>query len=693
MQTLRVRLLGGFEVEGVESVRLGSRKARRLLKLLALARGGAVSLDVLVAALWPDTLPANPADQVSVLISRLRRVLGTDRIRRVDAGYALAVDWLDVEALGDLVAEAERRLRSGGLAPARSAAGAALALARGPLLPDEIDAAWATADRAEAERRVNRARVLLGEAALVVGDGWEAVNPAQQALQADPYDEGALRLLMSAYAATGRPALALAAYAETAATLAEDLGSDPAPATAALHLEILRGGGRPVAPPRPASPVRPELSGREEELTALDAALADAASGHLGFVVIEGEPGIGKTALLDAWLATTPDTDTVVLRASGSEPGSGLPLDPVLSALAAYVAAMDGAAAHALLGPESELLGPLLGRVDRDHSGVARLALTDMESGPTGRMLLFSALDTVLSRLAAESPVIFAVDDGHLVDPMTAEWLHHCARRLPERRLLLLVARRPDEGPDYSATLRLPLGALSREAAAAVVGEERVDDLYARTEGHPLFLVELSRCPDDELPGSVRMVAAGYCERSGEAAATLRTAAVLGPSVDLDLLANVLDRPPAELLDDLEVGLRRHLLTEHRDGFVFTHRLLRESLEADTSGPRRALLHRRAARALAGRRQPDPLRIAHLARVGGDFPLAVLAELLLARATAAAGYPPPPELVGDSVAALDQVAALEAWHVTAELAREFRVDAWSRLAARRVQVLARRAGP
>lgn len=185
-QPLRVRLLGGLEVDGVETAHLGSRKARKLLKRLAIARGAAVPLDVLIDALWPQSPPANPADQVSVLVSRLRRVLGTERIRHVDVGYLLAVDWLDVDALGELVTEAQQRLRDGGssgVAPARSAARAALELLRGPVLPDETDALWVVADRTAAERLAGRARIVLGEAALAAGEGWEAVEPAQQVLR------------------------------------------------------------------------------------------------------------------------------------------------------------------------------------------------------------------------------------------------------------------------------------------------------------------------------------------------------------------------------------------------------------------------------------------------------------------------------------------------------------------------------
>jgi hypothetical protein len=123
-------VLGGLAVEGVDLTRLGSRKARRLLARLALARGAPVSVDALIDTVWGDDPPSQPAEQLSVLISRLRSAMQT-ALPRTAAGYALDAGWLDVAALAELVAEAQARLRSGAAAPARAAAQAALDLLRG----------------------------------------------------------------------------------------------------------------------------------------------------------------------------------------------------------------------------------------------------------------------------------------------------------------------------------------------------------------------------------------------------------------------------------------------------------------------------------------------------------------------------------------------------------------------------------
>ncbi len=124
VENLRVRLFGDVQVEGCEPSALGRRQARTLLKILALHHGHPVALDTLIDCLWVDEPPALAADQISVLVSRLRRVVGADRIRRSDAGYRLTVDWLDLDAVADYAGEADRRLETGAVGGARAAASA-----------------------------------------------------------------------------------------------------------------------------------------------------------------------------------------------------------------------------------------------------------------------------------------------------------------------------------------------------------------------------------------------------------------------------------------------------------------------------------------------------------------------------------------------------------------------------------------
>jgi DNA-binding winged helix-turn-helix (wHTH) protein len=152
----RVRVLGGLSVEGHTEHELGSRKGRTLLKVLALARGEPVNVDRLVDTLWARDMPARPADQVGVLVARLRAVLGTDRIGRRDGGYRLVADWLDLDELERRVEEAASAMAGGRLGAARASALAAVALARGGLLPGDEDE-WVLAPRARVSALVAQA--------------------------------------------------------------------------------------------------------------------------------------------------------------------------------------------------------------------------------------------------------------------------------------------------------------------------------------------------------------------------------------------------------------------------------------------------------------------------------------------------------------------------------------------------------
>ena len=151
---LTARLLGEFRLDGVDLRELRSRKARQLLKRLALESGAPVHPDRLVLDLWEDAPPADPAADLAVLASRARKVVGADNLVRSDGGYALRVDRCDRDEVTALVREASARLRDGDPEAARMRAEAALGLVPGRLLADEPDAPWAQAARAAMDDQV-----------------------------------------------------------------------------------------------------------------------------------------------------------------------------------------------------------------------------------------------------------------------------------------------------------------------------------------------------------------------------------------------------------------------------------------------------------------------------------------------------------------------------------------------------------
>ena len=141
------------------------------------------------------------------------------------------------------------------MAGAAAAARVALSLVRGPGPATAAPGEWAAQRQAELTRLAGRARRVAAQLLLEAGDWATAADAATAALDQDPYDESALRLLLRAYAAGGQLAAALAAYARARERLADELGTDPAPETVALHTAILRGE-RPAGSTHPPAPRR-----------------------------------------------------------------------------------------------------------------------------------------------------------------------------------------------------------------------------------------------------------------------------------------------------------------------------------------------------------------------------------------------------------------------------------------------------
>ncbi len=624
MRSLAVRVLGDFGVDGIEPQSLGSRKARLALHLLALAGGQVVTSAALEDALWGDTPPAKPDDQLAVLVSRLRSVLGRDRIEHRDHGYVLRCDWLDAAELAGLTDEIGRRRGTGHMMGAAAAARVALSLIRGDG-PAPLPGEWAQLKRADLERLIRRARQVAAAALLDAGDWMAAAEAAATALDYDPYDEAALRVLLRAQVMGGRVAAALAAYASTRERLIDELGTGPSPETEALQLAILRGE---LAPPGPAPvPASPGLVGRDDELGYLDAVALRARAGSVEVVVIDGEAGIGKTTLLRAWADRRAAAGDTVLMAACGPLDRALPLDSVLTGLAGLLRRLGPEATADLLGGDEPLLAPLLAPA---RAGPERPALADSLLGPA---VLYAALVRVLGRLSAGGPVVVAIDDAHLAGPALPGWLHYVRRGgVP---LAVVAAARPGEGEPLPATGVIHLGLLGRDAAAELVGPARADELYERSKGHPLFLTELAQqSPGGPLPASLVESVSARCDELGQAGVLLRTAAVIGPDLDVDLLAAVLGRGVVDLLDDAERAVAGQFLADDHGTLRFRHELLREALAASATAGRAALLHRQAGRVLARRPDSDPVTVAQHARLGGDL---MLASRALRDASARAG--------------------------------------------------------
>jgi DNA-binding SARP family transcriptional activator len=661
---LRLRVLGvlAVAVDGreVPAHELASRKGRTLLKLLLARRGAVVPADVLVEALWEGRPPADPDANLATLVSRLRAVLGPDVIAGDRQGWRFVAGTraeVDLDEAERLAAEAEARL-GGQPALALAAAERALALlGRGPFLADEPDADWALPARREAERLTARARRLATDAALAVGDPARALAHATAGTAADPLDEPAWRAVMRAHAAAGEPAAALAVYERLRQTLAEELGTDPSVETRTLHLAILRGdpedGGHgpdaaPAGPgPAPglAAPADAWFVGREAELADLSRAWEGAAARRPQLVLVAGEAGIGKTRLVRALAELAGATGGLVVQARCYQAERSLFLQPVAEAVRAAALALPPARLAAAAGETAGTLAELVPELRRllDLPGYER-APAELE-----RRRSFEAVAAFLRGLAAQQPLLLAVDDLHQAGASTLELLHFLLGRLAGDRLLVVATVRAEEGADALAALAdvgrvLELGPLPAAAVAELAGRFGVADLAGpvleRARGHTLFTVESLRAAAEggrdraAVPASLRDAVLTRARRAGpEVEALLRAAVVVGAAFDLEVVAALLELPVEEAATRAEQAMAARLLVEGDTGagYRFANDLVREVLYQTSPRPTRVTRHRRLAAMLADR----PEAAAGHAAAAGDW--AAAARAWIAAAAAAAG--------------------------------------------------------
>ncbi|PVZ08863.1 ATP-binding protein [Actinomycetospora cinnamomea] len=673
-----VRVVGGLAVhDGADvacpgaPIALPGRKARRLLAMLVAARGRSVSATAAVAELWGARPPRRPEDNVAVLVSRLRAGLGADAVVGGRDGYRLGGEpavRVDLDLVVRHAADVREATTAGDPARALRAAEAGLdLLARGEALEGEADADWVGALRAEAEDLRRALRHGLAEAALAVGDPPRAVAAASSAAAADPLDDTAHRLLMSAHHAAGQPARALRAYERLRATLAEELGVDPAPETRERHLAILRGRA-PAAPgPRPtvgppvdrrgaATTARPDVVGRDDELARLVAAWSDCRARGAALWLLVGEAGIGKTTLAETVAEVAAGDGATVLRARAHATERSLFLQPVLDALIPSLRACPAEELCVLAGQHAPVLAGLVPELARAWG--TRVAEVE---GDVFRGRAFAALRGLLEAMATRRPVLFVIDDLHEAGTATTEFLHYAARRLGRAPVLLLAAVRDGEGDAALVALddvarRLPLGPLGPEAVALLAARAGVprhaEDVVRRTRGHPLSVTESLRAlaaGEDGVPGSLQEAVVSRLRHLRDAVAdALRAAAVLGSAPSPEIVAAMLDLPTVEVLHRFERATAAHVLRRTETRYEFANDLVREIVYASTSGPVRAAHHGVAADLLAGR--PEALA-GHAAEIG-DLARAARAWLVAGQRALGRGA------AGDALAVLDT--ALEA---------------------------------
>ncbi len=623
-----------------------------------------MSVERLIERLWGDDPPAASLGTLQSYISRLRRAVEPARAAGAAPqvlvseapGYVLRVpaEQIDVHRFTALVADARRSSANGNPLAALGGFDEALALWRGPALAGigADDQARSVVVRLDEEREaVIEDRF---ETLLALGRHVEAVPALQSAVDEAPLRERLWALLALALYRSSRQADALRALSTARSKLLDELGLDPGPELRELENRILAQDSALVATPvavkssapavveRRAAP-RLELIGRTDEWRALTVALDAASAGRSQLVLIEGEPGIGKSTLCETFVAHASATGWRTAVGRCVESGLAPSLWPCIE----VVRSMLGDAPRAGVDPGSNPLRQFTA------TGAAGASLSPVEMADH-----FVAL---LDELGDDRWVVL-LDDLHWADRATLDVVRLVLERLGPRPVLVIGAHRPPEiTPDSllgdtlgelhrsSVTTRIqmsPLDAadvahlmeLTTGAAPSTGMAERV---RARAGGNPLFVAELARLAgehglsdDSSVPEAIRDVVRSRLARLPErATAELQVAAVLGERFDLRIAMAASERDPDSCLDALDAAIVTRILVPDGDGFRFTHTLVRDAVLAELSTLRLARLHHRAAEAILatygdGPDQAEPVAHHRLAAAALSDP-AVVAKAAL----------------------------------------------------------------
>jgi DNA-binding SARP family transcriptional activator len=602
------RILGPLEVSyNGRAVPIRAAKQRVLLAVLLADADRVVPVETLATRLWASVLPRAHRNTVQNYVMRLRRALvssgGPDPVVTRPNGYAVEIgeQQLDVRRFDALVRRAKHAATEGRLEQVCAVLSQALTLWRGqPLVDAPSEYLHREFVPALTESRLNAIELRIA-AAISLGRHQDVLAELRELTTNHPLREQFWAQRMLALYRSGRQAEALVCYRTIHRLLDDELGIYPGAELQRLHQQVLTADPElavsrtalvseirtPVTVAEP-SRVAHRLVGRDRELAALDKALTEVAAGRPRAVEIVGEPGIGKTSLLD------------VVHAKAAHPGwevlVGRALERQSGRYGAFLDAMDDRVAG--LSPDRiALLGgrhrELLATVFPALSSHAKDNLTAEDQHQLRR-----AVRTLLEVIADRSCLVLILDDLHWADEATIELVDHLLRHPPRVPLLLAMAYRPRQAPAQLVHVlagagqaswweRLTLAGLSPTEAAMrwKLPEQRMVELHKASGGNPFYLDSLST--DDEPTPQARAALLGeFAGLPPASLLALRSAAVLGDTFDPTMISQVAELGESETLAALDDLIARDLIRQDEGSrsFRFRHPLLRQVVNA-TVGP------------------------------------------------------------------------------------------------------------
>ncbi|MDM7854552.1 ATP-binding protein [Cellulomonas alba] len=646
---LRIQLLGPLRLwRGSAELDPGPHQQAYLLALLLARAGRPTSVNELIDAIWGDEAPASALNVIHKYVGLLRRVLEPHLAAREtgaylvghNAGYLCAAppEVLDLARFRQLV-DGARTARSHGDALGSFAQYLdALTLWSGPA-GDGLTHTMATAPIfASLDDEYLQTCVDATEVALSVGRPDRVLPALHLAARMAPLHEPVQASLMTSLGRAGHQAEALAVFDRVRRRLIDDLGIDAGPALQEAHLQVVRSPALSARVPHaarnepsrateqdsPAAPSADRLVGRDEELAVLQRAIAPALTDGSAVLLLEGEPGVGKSCLLKATADHARGEDALVVWGHGLA-GEGAPtMWPWVEAAAGLVGAMS---AERRTEWSSRDLGYLLGSKGDPSTPPP---IPDSKA----RFRLLEELVALIAESAAARPVVVVFDDLHWADPSSLQLLADVIGRLPPRTAVVGAFR--SLGPTPSLELSRALAAASRAAGhrrvrvgpldpagvAELIGAETGVSptaeaarlVHARTSGNPFFVRELARwlmaggtvTQETVLTGGVPVtvrdvVRDRMATLDRESQDLLGLASLVGRTVELELLARAASLDISTCLERLEparaLGLMGPVAADPFS-YVFTHDLVREAISEALPRGRAGTLHGRIANAI-----------------------------------------------------------------------------------------------
>jgi len=623
---LHVSLLGERAIYDGQGVRPCSSRAIALVAFLVAHAGAPQARQRIAGLFWPESTDAQALTNLRRELHDLRQVLGDEPSLVVTS---MDLCWRDtVTCRVDARNFAIERTAALAAAAADDSEGVLAHAARaiteygGDLLPGTYDD-WLLEARSQLERQCVDLCDLLCATRARTGDLPGAVDVARRRVQLQPLEEVGHRTLMLLLADLGDRAGAVSTYHRCASVLERELGVAPDPATQQAFQRMMAhvdqtGARPPVIDPRAGRSgfAAAQLIGRAQEFALLQEIWRIASAGQPSLALVRGGAGVGKTRLVAEAAEMAQLQGAVVADAQCFGTSGRLALAPV----ADWLRNPEIRAATATLEPawrtEVDRLVPSGGHRQR---GAGSRAMVDAWQ----RHRFFEGLARAL--LAVGRPLFLVLDNMQWCDQETLAVLTLCLGLIPGSQVMVAGTLRDDsldDDPELSGwTVRMRATGLLTEfslspleaadtarLAEAVSGRALLEAdatlLQATTGGFPLYVIEAVRGAVDRSgsvppPGDLTAVLLNRLEQATAPALEVAgLAAAVGTNFSLDLLTEASDLDADVVVGAVDELWRRRIMHEFRDGYDFTHDLLREKAYAQVSPPKRWLLHRRIAQSL-----------------------------------------------------------------------------------------------